>query len=116
MSQHAIRLSDTLFERWGIRVTLRTGLFAVAILMVGILDVISTNAGLLAGAVEANPLMAMTQDVLGWWWFAPKLALQGIAVAIVLMHPVRAVYLCVGAVVAFNAFIVLNNFSLAGAI
>ena len=41
---------------------------------------------------------------------------QLITVAIVLMHPRRAVFACVGAVVAFNAYVVLNNFSLAGAI
>ena len=92
------------------------GFVAAAVIIVGILDVISTNAGLIAGAVEANPLMALTQDVFGWWWFAPKMALQLITVAIVLMHLKRAVFACVGAVVAFNAYVVLNNFSLAGAI
>ena len=88
----------------------------LSVIIVGTLDVISTNAGLLAGAVEINPLMAAMQDFLGHWWFVPKMALQFIAVAIVLMQPVRAVFLCVSAMIAFNAYVVLNNFALSGAI
>ena len=89
---------------------------ALSVIIVGTLDVLSTNAGLLAGAVETNPLMAAMQDLFGWWWFVPKMGLQFITVAIVLMHPVRAVFMCVSAVIAFNAFVVLNNFALSGVI
>jgi hypothetical protein len=98
------------------RVTMPGVLIAAAVMLVGILDVISTNAGLVTGAVEANPLMALTQDVFGSWWFAPKLALHLVAVAIVVLRPARAVYACVGAVVVVNALVVLSNFTLAGAI
>ena len=89
---------------------------ALSVIIVGTLDVISTNAGLLAGAVEANPLMAAMQDTFGRWWFVPKMAMQFITVAIVLMHPVRAGCVCVSAVIALNAYVVLNKFSLSGVI
>lgn len=96
--------------------TALAGLIAVAVIVVALLDVVSTNAGLLAGAVEVNPLMALTQAVFGSWWFAPKLALQLVAVAIVVLRPVRPVFVCVGGAAAVNAVVVVNNFALAGMI
>jgi hypothetical protein len=98
----------------GVVVAPSAAFVAVALIAVAILDVMSTNAGLHAGAVEANPLMAFAQTTFGVWWFAPKMAMTVVAAAIVLWKPVRAVLSCVGAVVVFNAFVVLNNFSLAG--
>lgn len=89
-------------------------LIALSVLAVGLLDVISTNAGLLAGGVEANPLMAWAQSSFGTWWAAPKLGLQLITAAIVLFRPARMVFVCVGVVVGWNAFVVLNNFAIAG--
>ena len=83
-------------------------------IVVGILDVVSTNAGLLAGAVEVNPLMALAQSSLGAWWVAPKIGLQLVAAAIVIFRPARMVFACVGTVVLCNAVVVLNNFALAG--
>jgi hypothetical protein len=87
---------------------------AFAVIVVGILDAVSTNAGLLAGAVEVNPLMAYAQETLGSWWVLPKIGLQLFVAALVLMRPARMVFACVGAVVAFNAIVVLNNLALAG--
>jgi len=75
---------------------------------------VSTNAGLAAGAVEANPLMAAAQESLGAWWAAPKVALQLLTATIVLAHPSRAVFICVGAVTSVNAAVVINNLALAG--
>lgn len=88
---------------------------AFAVIVVGILDAVSTNAGLLAGAVEINPLMAYAQESLGAWWVLPKLGLQLLVASIVLMRPARMVFACVGIVVAYNALVVMNNFALAGA-
>lgn len=88
---------------------------AFAVIVVGILDAVSTNAGLLAGAVEVNPLMAYAQDTLGAWWVLPKLGLQLLVASIVLMRPARMVFTCVGLVVVINTVVVMNNFALAGA-
>ncbi len=88
---------------------------AFAVIVVGILDAISTNAGLLAGAVEVNPLMAYAQETLGAWWVLPKLGLALLVASIVLMRPARMVFACVGIVVAYNVVVVMNNFALAGA-
>ncbi len=92
------------------------GLIAVAVIVVGLLDVVSTNVGLLAGAVEMNPIMAVTQAALGYWWFVPKLVLQLVTVLIVVIHPVRPVFACVGGVAIVNGIVVANNFALAGMI
>ena len=96
--------------------TALAGLIAVAVIVVALLDVVSTNAGLLAGAVEMNPIMAMTQAALGTWWFVPKLVLQLVTVVIVVIHPVRPVFACVGGVAIVNGIVVANNFALAGMI
>jgi hypothetical protein len=89
-------------------------MIALSVIVVCVLDVISTNAGLLAGAVELNPLFAALQASMGEWWVAPKVGLQLITAAIVVLQPSRTVFACVGAVVVFNAAVVFNNFGLAG--
>jgi len=89
-------------------------LVAFIVLTIGILDVVSTNVGLAAGAVESNPLMAFAQDSLGHWWAAPKIAMQLLVAVIVLYRPARPVLACVGAAALVNGFVVLNNFALAG--
>ncbi len=87
---------------------------AFAVILVGILDAVSTNAGLLAGAVEVNPLMAYAQESLRAWWVVPKIGLQLLVACIVLLRPARMVFACVGAMVAFNTAVVVNNLALAG--
>lgn len=107
MSTHPV--SQSLITPWA-------PIVAFAVIVVGILDAVSTNAGLLAGAIEVNPLMAYAQEALGSWWVLPKIGLQLFVAALVLLRPVRMVFACVGAVVAFNAMVVMNNFALAGAL
>lgn len=87
---------------------------ALLVVAVGIFDAISTNAGLLVGAIEANPLMAFAQSALGDMWVAPKIGLHLVTALIVLMRPTRAVFACVGTVVAVNAYVVFNNFAIVG--
>lgn len=86
---------------------------AFAVILIGILDVVSTNAGLSAGAVEVNPVMAYVQSAMGPWWVLPKIGLQIVSAAIVLMHPARMVFACVGSVMVVNSIVVMNNFALA---
>ena len=96
------------------RITPWAPLVAFIVLAIGILDVVSTNVGLMAGAVEINPLMACAQDLLGHWWAAPKIAMQLLVAAIVLYRPARLVLASVGTVALINGFVVFNNFALAG--
>ena len=91
-------------------------LVAFIVLTIGILDVVSTNVGLVAGAVEINPLMAYAQDSLGHWWAAPKLAMQLLVAAIVLYRPARLVLVSVAMAALVNGFVVVNNLALAGAL
>jgi len=87
-------------------------LIALSVVTVGIFDAISTNAGLLVGAIEANPLMAFAQASLGDMWVAPEIGPHLITALIVLMQPTRVVFACVGTVVAINALVVFNNFAI----
>ena len=96
--------------------TLWAPIVAFAVIAVGILDAVSTNAGLLAGAVEINPLMAYAQETLGPWWVLPKIGLQLFVAAIVLMRPARMVFACVSLEVLVNAVVVMKNFALDGAL
>jgi hypothetical protein len=83
------------------------------ILVAGVGDVISTNQGLAAGAVELNPVLAWIQAKMGFWWFLPKMALNGILVAIVLWNPRPMVMMTIITLILVNTAIILNNFALA---
>ena len=86
---------------------------AILTLVVGVGDVVSTNQGLAAGAVELNPLFAWIQAALGAWWFLPKMALHGIVAAMVLWYPQPMVLAVVIPIILANSAIILNNFALA---
>ena len=86
---------------------------AILTLVVGIGDVISTNQGLAAGAVELNPLFAWVQATFGSWWFLPKMALHGVVAAMVIWFPQPMVLAVVFPIILANGAIILNNFALA---
>ena len=44
---------------------------ALLFVVMGSLDVVSTNAGLAAGYAEGNSVMRLMQEQLGAWWAAP---------------------------------------------
>ncbi len=60
------RASERL-RRWG-------GVLAGVIVIIGGLDVVSTNVALAAGQIEANPLVRWLQADMGTWWSLPKMA------------------------------------------
>ncbi len=89
--------------------------FIAAILIVlAILDVITTNLGLAAGAVEINKLMRWFQKNLGDWWFVPRLLGQLIPAVMIIWYPHRAVLMVVTPVIPILAFVVWNNAKIAG--
>ena len=87
---------------------------ALAIVIVGGLDLVSTNAALAAGQVEGNPLLRSMQSDLGPWWSLPKMAFHLGLAYLVLWIPSKRM-LATGVVVsAAYAGLVANNFFLAG--
>jgi len=86
---------------------------AVLTLVVGVGDVISTNQGLAAGAVEINPLFAWLQAEMGAWWFLPKMALHGVVAAMVLWYPQPIVMSIVIPIILANSAVIVSNFALA---
>ncbi len=83
--------------------------------VVGVLDIYSTIAAIDGGAgFEANPLMRSAMVHAGDGWIAAKLALQGLISVMVLWFPHWIVLSFFTAAAAGNAWIVYNNFLIAG--
>lgn len=87
---------------------------AATLVLLSILDIISTNMGLSAGAVEANRIMRWVQYQLGDWWFIVRLVAQMIPALMIIWYPHRLVLLVVAPVIPLVAFVVFNNLRLAG--
>ena len=87
---------------------------ALTMVIVGGMDLVSTNAALAVGQVESNPLLRSMQSDLGTWWSLPKMAFHLALAYLVLWIPSKRM-LATGAVVSV-AYVVLvaNNFYLAG--
>ena len=85
---------------------------AALIVAVGVLDVLSTNAMLAAGNIEANLLMAGLQHELGVWWFVPKLVVHVLVAMFVLWLPSKSMIRKAQAVVLIYALVITNNFYL----
>lgn len=86
--------------------------FAALIVAVGVLDVLSTNAMLAAGNIEANALMASLQHELGVWWFVPKLLVHVLVAVFVLWLPSKSMIRKAQAIVVIYALVITNNFYL----
>ena len=87
---------------------------ALTMVIVGGMDLVSTNAALAVGQVESNPLLRSMQSDLGLWWSLPKMAFHLALAYLVLWIPSKRM-LATGVVVSV-AYVVLvaNNFYLAG--
>ncbi len=89
-------------------------ILAFAMVVVGGLDLVSTNVALAAGQIEANPLMHSIQLDLGLWWSLPKMAFHLALAYLVLWIPSKRM-LATGAVVSVvYVMLVANNLYLAG--
>lgn len=83
--------------------------------LVGVADIVSTNIAISSGAgYEANPLMRMAMESAGQGWIFAKLALQGVISFMVLWFPHGIVLGFFSFATAGNAWIVYNNFAIAG--
>ena len=82
--------------------------------IMGGLDLVSTNAALAAGHFEGNPLLRSIQSDLGFWWSLPKMAFHLALAYLVLWIPSKRM-LATGAVVSVAyVLLVANNLYLAG--
>ena len=87
---------------------------ALAVVIMGGLDLVSTNAALAVGQLEGNPLLRSIQGDLGFWWAIPKMAFHLALAYLVLWIPSRRM-LTTGAVVSVGyVLLIANNFHLAG--
>ena len=87
---------------------------AATVVILGGLDVVSTNAALAAGQVEGNLLMRSLQDDMGSLWSLPKMGFHLMLAYLVLWIPSKRM-LATGAVVSVAyVLLVANNLHLAG--
>ncbi len=86
----------------------------MAMVLIGGLDLLSTNAALAAGHLEGNPLLRSIQMDLGPWWSLPKMAFHLVLAYLVLRIPSKRM-LATGAVVSVAyVLLIANNLHLAG--
>ena len=86
---------------------------AVAILIAGVLDVVSTDLALAAGgAREANPVVRALQASLGAFWVVPKLLLHGVLGYMVTWFPNRPTLISMTIVCGLVLLAAANNFSI----
>lgn len=88
-------------------------LIALTIVIVGILDVISTNASIAAGGSETNALIAAMMTQLGTWWFVPKIAVHVLVAAFVLWLPSKPLLWKARLCVIAYTMIIATNFYIA---
>jgi len=84
----------------------------IAIVIVGMMDFISTGIGLKLGLKETNPIMRFFQKILGKFWILAKLMLHGVAIVAVIMYPVNLVFTIAAIAVAINLLVVYNNYKM----
>lgn len=83
------------------------------IVVLGILDVVSTNLVLAAGGVELNPIVALWMKHLDSWWHLPKLLIHLLAAYLVYCLLYTRFTATVAVLVVFlYGIIVHHNFSL----
>jgi hypothetical protein len=81
-------------------------ILVLSALLVGCLDLVTTNVILSHGGGELNPFMRLVQEWLGVWWLIPKLGATFVVMA--LLWRSKNVY-NIAFVVAFLSTPVLNN-------
>ncbi len=87
---------------------------AAALVIIGGLDIVSTNAALAVGYIESNPLMRSLQANMGSWWSLPKMAVHLVLACLVLWIPSKHMLVTGAVVSAAYILLVANNFYLAG--
>jgi hypothetical protein len=105
------RQIDPLVPRVRARFSMRIS--ALAIALVQVLDVTTTNAGLASGGVELNPIMRLSMAKLGWLWWLPKAAVGLFILAYVFSGltrtPPRHIIALTAIALTVSALYVANN-------
>lgn len=92
----------------------RTGYAVATLFMVlGMLDAISTNWALSVGAIEVNEFMRGLQDLLGPFWFVPKMLLQALVAMMIVWSPNKPTIFIMMITCCWTASVVTNNFVIA---
>ena len=86
---------------------------ALLFVVVGSLDVVSTNAAQAVGFPEGNPVMRLMQEQMGAWWAAPKAAAHLALASMILWLPTRRLLAAAGVMTVLYGALVIHNFSLA---
>jgi hypothetical protein len=100
-------------ERYDAKRVLIARYLAYAIVIIGILDAISTNAGLAVGAVEMNPIIRYIMEHFGEMWIAPKLLVHIWLAFMVLWFPNRPTLIMMMCAMLITVYAVFGNFSIA---
>ncbi|MGD1868383.1 MAG: DUF5658 family protein [Neomegalonema sp.] len=86
---------------------------AMALIVVGFLDVVSTDLALATGgAVEANPIVRQMQAAMGPWWVAPKILLHGGLAFMVVWYPNWTTRVTMSGVAGLVLAAAVNNFGI----
>lgn len=89
---------------------------ATAFMTLGVLDAISTNWALSVGAYEVNAFMRALQEVLGVFWFVPKILLQTVVAMMIIWSPNKPTVLIMTLTCCWTASVVANNFIVAASL
>lgn len=95
------------------RLRLAAQLLALMIVVVGVLDVVSTNASIAAGGAENNVFVAALMMQMGDWWCVPKLTVHLLVAAFVLCLPTYQLLRKARACVLIYTVIIASNFYMA---
>jgi len=79
-------------------------------MILGVLDVFSTNLGLAAGAVEQNPLILGMMGTVGVYYFIPKLLLTSVVASMIIWSPTRLTLALMALYSGWMTSVVTNNF------
>ncbi|MFQ6018403.1 MAG: DUF5658 family protein [Kiloniellaceae bacterium] len=85
-------------------------ILAALFVVLGSLDVVSTNAALAAGHFEGNPIVQLVQAQIGSWWALPKMAFHLLLAWYILWLPSKRMIRVAGLVTGVYAVVVMNNF------
>jgi len=109
LSEEAERSRASALRRWA------AWMLVIVYNFVGVADIVSTVTAIDAGAgVEANPILNALMTHAGDGWIVAKLALQGLISFMVLWFPHWIVLAFFAAATSGNAWVVWNNFTIAG--
>ncbi len=95
--------SDARLRYWG-------RVLAAVFVVIGGLDLVSTNAALGAGHFEGNPLVRSLQADMGTWWSLPKMAFHLFLAYLILWIPSKRMLVTGSLVSAAYLLLLMNNF------